>query len=317
MRRLLPTFGGLLALTLLVATPSPALAQPKDAHARAEDQFRRGRELQTKKDYKRALDLFRESQALEPGRGKLLNMALCEQELGLFGSALKHFQELAPQLPPEDERVPIVKQHITELARRAPFVRVDLGGAASSRARVKVDGALVPDAALAAELPVDPGKHVVVASIDGGPEARYDVEVAEAQHKSVHVEGLGHAPAVEAAPVPEASGDGPSTRRVAGFVVGGVGAAALVVGVITGAVALSDHASAVAGCPTHANCSLPVLDQASEGKALSAASTAMFVVGAAGVAAGAVLAFTTLGEKSKSTVGLSVAPGGVRLIGSF
>src|SRR4051812_8453221 len=95
-------------LGLSTATPASALSQPADARATAEDQFRRGRELMNKGDCKRALELFRASQSAEPGRGKLANIALCEEKLGLLVPALRHFQEVLPQLT-GDERAGTVQ----------------------------------------------------------------------------------------------------------------------------------------------------------------------------------------------------------------
>src|SRR6185369_13126725 len=109
-----PSLVSSLVLALALAAPAPALAQP-DKHTQAEEQFHKAREAQTKGDYKKALELLRASQALEPGRGKLVNIAICEMELGLLGASVRHFEEVLPQLPAGDERLPIVQKQLAQL----------------------------------------------------------------------------------------------------------------------------------------------------------------------------------------------------------
>src|SRR5215813_12390574 len=92
-----------LALCLALSLPGAVRAQPASGHAVADQQFQQGLEARDRGDFARALELFRASQALEPGRGKLLNIAMCEEEQNLLVAAMKHFQELAPQLEERDE----------------------------------------------------------------------------------------------------------------------------------------------------------------------------------------------------------------------
>src|SRR5579864_5264379 len=128
----------LVASSLLASTP--VLAQPVDPHATAEEQFRQGREAAKRGDCKTALKFLRTSQAAEPGRGKLVNIAVCEEQLGLFGSAFKHFQEVQVQLEAGDDRAPIVKQHLDAIGPRVPYLRIDVASGAPAGTTVKLDG---------------------------------------------------------------------------------------------------------------------------------------------------------------------------------
>jgi hypothetical protein len=118
------------ALALALAAPAGALAQSTDDHARADEQFHQAREALTQGNDELALRLFRASQEIEPGRGKLLNIALCEEKLGLLAEATVHFEALLPQLTPGDERRAIVQQHLADLRPRVPHVAVKVPAAA-------------------------------------------------------------------------------------------------------------------------------------------------------------------------------------------
>jgi hypothetical protein len=318
-----------LALPLALAlAAAPALAQQAQpaapAHAQAEEQFRQGREAQNKGDFQRALDLFRASEALEPGRGKLINMAICEEKLGLPGSALRHLDEVLPQLPPGDERLPIVQKRLAQLRTRAPMLRLDLAPGTPDRARVELDGAAVPAAQLAAEIPVDPGKHTVTLTAEGRAAAHQDVELKEQEHRTLRLEAgaslgapaAGQGPLASEAPAPDAPEPG-ARRRTVGLATGGIGVAMLVIGAGTGIASLVDHGAAVSGCPTHLGCSQSVLDDASRGKALAVASTVTFITGAALVGVGAYLVLSGGPAQPKAAVGLVGLPGGARLEGRF
>jgi hypothetical protein len=266
-----------------------------------------------RKDYKRALDLLRTSQGLEPGRGKLLNIALCEEQLGQLASAWKHFQEVAAQLPPGDDRAPIVKQHLDAIGPKVAYVRITLAPGAAPGATVTLDGAPArPDT----DLPVDPGPHLVAATAPGATERTFPLTVAASDRQTLVVApqaGTGAAPPDQGA-----------THGV-GFPIGvaavAVGGASLLAGVGTGAAAIAQHASTVKHCPTPSTCPAgeqPAIDTYNR---LGAASTAMWVIGGALAVTGVVLVLTSRpGEKppaAGSWVGPLVGPGLVGVQGRF
>jgi len=98
---------------------------------------------------------------------------------------------------------------------------------------------------------------------------------------------------------PESRSMGIPALAWSGFAVGG---AALVAGVVTGAIALS-HASA---CKDN-GCTSDELDQ---GVAIAHASTASFVVAGAGIAAGIVGLFIALPNEAETSAMLSIGPSG-------
>ena len=303
-----------IALTVALCAPQVASAQTspgvtKDVHAKAEEQFRLGRKAQDNGDFKPALEYFRASHALEPGRGKLLNIAICEKEIGLLATAMQHFQEVLPQLTAGDPRIAIVKKNIAELEPRLPHVRISLAGSALPGSEVTFDGAAVAPSALGTDIPVDPGDHVVIVTAPGRPDRRYEVKVEEGKKMALEVEpGAAPPPPAPVKPDEPRSMDG---RRLGGFIAGGIGLAGLAAGSVTGAIALSDHSDVEGKCPTHRGCSQDVLDQASRGKSLSIVSTVAFAAGAVGVGVGLYIVLS--GGDSGPAVGLMVLPDGGRM----
>lgn len=303
----------LLVLTLSLGASQSALALPSDSHAAAEEQFRQGREALARSDYKAALGLFRRSQEIEPGRGKLLNLAICEEQLGLLTEANQHFQDVLAQLTPGDERLTIARQHLTALTPRIPHLRLDLAGSSPPFATVSADGAPVAKAALGAEMPLDPGKHAITVTTPGRAERRYELTLEEGKHAALTVEA-GAVVAGDAGA--RATAEPSNTRRTVGFLVAGVGVAGLTAGAVTGILALGDHASAVKGCPSKVGCSPAVVDQAKAGRSLSVVSTVAFAAGAAAAGVGVYLVLSS-GDSpapvAAPRVGLTVLQGGASL----
>lgn len=300
----------LLALTLSLSAPQSALAQPEDTHAAAEDLFRQGREALSRKDYKGALELFNKAQGIEPGRGKLINIALCEEELGQLTEAAQHFQEVLPQLTPDDERLEIARQHLAGLGPRIPRLRIDLANGARGGAGVTLDGAPLSEAALGTEMPADPGKHVITVTAPGRREMRYDLTLEEGKRAALVVEPGAVVAAKNGAP---REAHPASSRRTAGFVVGGVGLAGLAAGGVTGILALVSHSAAESECPLHKGCSADIVNQASTGKSLSVVSTIAFAAGAVGVGVGLYLVLSSDRSSAAPRAGLTLLPDGGRL----
>ncbi|APR78296.1 Hypothetical protein A7982_03643 [Minicystis rosea] len=296
------------AIFLWTLVPAGARAQTisPEVHAHAEDTFRRGRDAFNQGEYKSALRLFRTSQELEAGRGKLINIAFCEEKLGLVASSDKHLREVLPQLPTDDPRIALVQQHLAELAPRIPHLRIVLAAGAPPGTRVSYDDTPLPQTSLGTEMAVDPGTHVVSASALGKPEKRYEVILEEGKLVALTVDPVNAAP-----PPPPAVAPPSNEKRTAGFIVGGFGVAGLAAGAATGIVALVDHAAIARECPSRVNCSPEVVRKANTGKALSIASTATFAAGAAAVGVGLYLVLSS--RSRPTTVGISILPDGGRL----
>jgi hypothetical protein len=297
----------ILATALSLGSGARALAEPRSVHELSEERFHQGRAAYRREDYPLALKLFRQSQDLEPSKGKLLNIALCEEQLGRLATAMEHLQKVLPDFPAEDERLAIVNEHIAALDPRLPHLRIKLAAGALPGAVVMLDGVPLAPEALGKMTPIDPGKHVILVGGKDLAERQFPVTVREGESTSVVVEpGRSLAPAppppvdvgrdagflVGQAPPPETE-TGTSGRRVATYIAGGVGVAGIVFGAVTGGLMLSKKSVVNAKCNDAGTCvDRDGVDEANSAKALASMSTAGWAVALAGVGTATFLFFT-------------------------
>lgn len=314
--------GPCFALSLLISTP--ALAQSKtgqtqaDINARADDFFRKGREEQDRGNCNKALEHFRESHALKPGRGTLLNMGLCEKKLGQLAKALMHLEELLPQLPSGDDRRQIVRDALAEIKPKVPYLRIVLRADSPAGTIVTYDKAELVPTMIGTDMPVDPGKHVVVVEAPGLPDRKYDIVMEEGKKQTLQVEpGVkgGEASDIKTNTAESAS----NPKRTAGFVVGGVGIASLITGVITGGMAASAYGDAEKACPSHKGCSPQAIDTANSGRTLSVVNTVTLALGVVAVGVSIPLILTSKKSEESTAARVWFSPDGARvgLSGSF
>jgi hypothetical protein len=139
---------------------------------------------------------------------------------------------------------------------------------------VELDGRRWVDVLDGRALPLDPGQHVLRLSSDGANAERALFVLEGERNRRVDVDLVAPSPSTPHAP------RGP-------WIVGGVGVAALVAGGIMTGVLLHEKAVNDAGCPG-STCTPAGKSAAETGDALGPVTTATFVVGGAGVAAGAI-----------------------------
>lgn len=325
-------------MSLMVASSWGAIAV-SEARAQgrtAEDLFREGREAARASDWERARSLFARSHALDPAPGTLLNLAEAEFRLGRLARALELFVQVASQLPPGDPRAAIARERQTELALRVPRLRVRLAPGAPPDTTVSRDGTAMTSAMIDRELPVDPGRHALVARAPGRREGRFEVKLAEGERRTIAVAPgppLAGAPAAAALPAPsDSAGEGPkppteegarpasTTLRTAGFVIGGVGVAALAAGVVTGLFAVDRKGAVEERCPRPHDCTDEGVAAAGEGSTFATVSTVAFLCGAAAAGAGVALVLiggSPRGEPKRAVAMATLVPGGIALGGSF
>lgn len=307
-------------LVLSVASTGIALGQAVDA----DELFRQGREAMEAGDHARALTLLRASHALAPGRGKLLNIALCEERVGRLVAAAQKLREVRDQLPEGDDRLPIVEEHLRSLSRRIPRLALEIAAEVPPAAEIVLDGELLPRAALAAELPVDPGRHVVTVKAPGRGARPHEITMEEGRRASLRLTAgpIDGAP-LPAPPAPDSSPPGASwpAGKIAGVAVGGAGLLAAGVGAALGAAAISKNDASDRTCDER-GCDAGGYALRKESISAATASTASFV--AAGIAlAGGVALFLTAprGGPARGVAGhrpaaaaLVVGAGGVSLV---
>lgn len=297
-----PLFGLLLGALALTA---PATAEDVAA---AEALFNRGVADMKASKFDTACPAIEESYRLDPRPGTLFALAECEAKRGRVATAVTRYGDylaLYSRLPPDQQtaqkgRDKTATKKKAELAPEVPEITLSLPPDAPRGVVIKRDDAVLSEAALGVALPIDPGDHVVTTQAPGGDVVETKVTLKRGEKKSLTlpVKPAPTAPVASATTTASAAptvtpppSTGSSGRRTAGFVVGGVGVAALAVGGVMGGLALGKKAIVKDNC-TGTFCNHEGKLAADSGKKLALVSTIGFGVGLAGVATAIVLIAT-------------------------
>jgi hypothetical protein len=254
--------GLLLALLLTCGTFAvPAAAQDDASRSAARKMATTGVEAFQRDDYATAVDkLARAYQVLRaPSIGLWLARSLAKQ--GRLVAASERYLEVGRlSVAQGDAQVQEAAKkeaaaEVEALLPKIPSVVVTLQGASADDVKLSLDGAPLSTAFLGEQRPVDPGKHRIEGR-RGEQVVGVDVTLAAAENKAVTLrfEAVGASPGAPGAPAasPEsaapvagapavdtgARSSGASTRKTLAWAALGVGAAGIVTGGITGAMAL-------------------------------------------------------------------------------
>jgi hypothetical protein len=264
------------------------------ADADAEALFVQGNALVSAGRYAEACPKLAESERLEPAIGTRFNLADCYEHLGRTATAHTLFVDVAraAHAAGKFERERAAKERISALEPRVPMVRLDVKAAAPDL-EIRLDDTLIPPAAWRTERALDPGPHKIIATAPARSPWQWAGSAPEGRMTVITVPELAR---VETrTPTPPAAPSGSSRRNVA-LGVGGVGLAGLLVGAISGAMALSSRSRAQEVCAEatyHFHC--PTEAGANEWSNANTAgniATVGFVVAGIGLAAAAVLWLT-------------------------
>jgi len=281
------------------------------------------------KRYADAADRFSRADALVHAPTLTLDWARSLVGLGQFVEAQERYEliireGLAAKSPKSWARaLSDAKAELAALKPRLAWVTIAVSG--SNDAQVSVDGIAVPAAAVGVRRAINPGAHDVSATAQGYLSSRQTLRLAEGEEGSVslvlQIDPDQQVASVVAAPAqpPPAVVPAHGPNRTAAYVAFGVAGAGLVVGGITGLMALSKNSTLEKDCPDRDNCAFPDTIQAYH--TLGYISGAGFIVGATGIATGITLLLLNGKSPSTSTRGLVVQPylgvGSVGATGTF
>ncbi|MEP7049753.1 MAG: hypothetical protein ABJB12_05340 [Pseudomonadota bacterium] len=285
------TVAGLVLVSALLGSgPARAEDAARDPAA-AEALFREGRSAAQKKDFTTACAKFRESNRLDPAVGTVFNIADCEEKLGRLATSWTLFREVAQRLPNEDDRRAIANDRARALEARVPTLNIHLTPSNRTDVVVRRDGVQLGAASLDTALPVDPGEHTVFVQASGTVNVVFTSRVGEGEHASLSV-APGRASAVSrpTSNSPHASSTHPS--YAAAYLLGGVGVAGLITGVVAGLTVLSKKSTVNAECVGN-TCSPVGLDAAKAGKTYGVVTTIGLATGAVGLGAATYLFLST------------------------
>lgn len=299
--------GASVLLCLCLASAS-GHAQPSAAQKEtARGLMAEGRELREQGDLPSALARFMAADALMGVPTTGYEVATTQADLGKLVEARETLRRVLalPQSPedPEPFNVARNKARVLEQRLQGRIGALDFlvsGAGASEAMVVTVDGETVPVAALDVPFRVNPGKHVVVARA-GAREARAEVEALESKTVTVELalaagatdSGLGVAEdpvaAVPPAAPPRVNEPAPASRPglpLVTYVAGGVGVAGVLLGSVTGLLAISNKNAAAAHC-VDGDCPPSTWNDLDRARSMATVSTVGFVVGVVGLVAGA------------------------------
>jgi hypothetical protein len=301
---------------LCVASTHLAHAQNGADKAAADTLFAEGKKLIAAGDTETACAKFEASLSKVRQLGAQMALASCYEKLGKTASAWGEFRALASAAAKarDGQRKRFAEEHATALEAKLSrlVIKVEPGYRIDGL-QVKRNGVELEAAELGTPVPVDPGDYTVEALAPGWVAWTTTINVTLPGVVDVVVPALGKAPIkVEEAPAPLAaarqplSGDGGDggdedrgARRKLAYIVGGSGAAVVAVSLIFGGVASSKWSESKDHCVDRV-CDQQGVDLADRASTMGTLSTATFVVGAAALAAGAYLWFTSRPSETRA-----------------
>ena len=266
-------------------------------------------------DYRLAHSQFEASYQQEPTLGTLLNLAVCEERLGLWNAAVRHLGQGLQMALAGDRRQPSIAARFAELGARIPRLTLRSHGSLPAGVTITLDDAAIDPATLGAPLPVDPGWHSIRCIGTHGAVCAHDVETPEGQSIDWLIE-LDSAPiAAEHATQRDAAHVASPTRKLAGhrnsavpLWIGAASLASIALGLAAGAEVLHLKSTMETHCDaTH--CDSQGVAAASAGPVWSWVSTIAVGVGVVGLGTSVAIALAAPPSR--------VASAGLAIHGSF
>jgi hypothetical protein len=289
---------GLLCVAL-VSLPASAWAEANEAdRATARALALEGHTALQQKDYAKAADRFGRADALVHAPTLVVDWARALQGLGRFVEAHEKYElvlrEGVDASSPKSwtRALEEAKKELEILKPRLAWITVVL--MQPSDASVAIDGILVPAAALGVKRAADPGFPEVTVSAPGYEPFKQTVTVGPGEEKSLEISltklpEVAESPAVDTSAKP-ASASG-SLHRIGSYVALGVGGAGLVVGAITGSMAIKKHSDLNDECIENV-CSSASKKKIDSYETYGTVSAVTLAVGVVGVGTGIALLLT-------------------------
>ena len=308
-RRRCRALGAAVLGTLLCAVAPGARAET----AAADVLFQQAKKLAAEGNMAEACPKFHASYEIDKQLGVLLNVADCEEKLGrvatawgLWGEAIEWAKRAA------DPRLGYVQERRSAVEPRLPWLTIVVSHPVATL-QIFRDEVPVPPPSFGVALPLDPGPHTVIVRRNTQLLQQQPVSVSEQQRAELPLDLAAIDAAVPApkqpppggdrpvagpaasggpAPVPPAEGAGDS-QRLAGWIVGGTGAAAvLVAGALEiAALVKKGQADADDSC-VNKFCSPAGLDAADKAKSYADVGQWLGIAGLGALAVGATLLLT-------------------------
>jgi hypothetical protein len=250
-----------------------------------------------------------------------MNLADCYEHTGRIASAWGAFldAEAGARLVGNTAREQAARERSRALEPRLPRIVYQVG-ARLDGLEIRRDGVLVGSPQWGTPIPIDPGEHSITVTAPGREPWSTQITARESTPPVTLVipelRLAGGLPPKPGEPLPPPSQQpGLGTQQTLALVAGGVGVAGVIVGSIYGLKSSGKHSDAEPYCNSDGGCwDDRGYDAMGDAVAAGNVSTVAFIVGGAGLAAGAVLWFTApSGEAAAGQAAIGVGPGSIRL----
>lgn len=279
--------------------------------------------------------LIKQSLDIDARPGTLFTLAECYSKAGKYASSVEHYDRYLTEferMPPDQKqgqeaRAELSRSERTRLVALVAWLTVSVPGGAPPSVVVTMDGEPFGATLFGVATAVDPGPHVFTTRAPDGPliEQRVDIAPGERRALTLALRTGSPGPALSGDnpddPPPEPD-QGPHKTALSPWfwATGGVGAAGLVTGAITGALLLNARSTILANCHPDKKIGNQIPCDSTKGTdaaklaqgTLSPVTTVALSVGAAGIIA-AVVIYATGDSGGSATRGalptVSVGPG--------
>jgi hypothetical protein len=313
----------------------PAWAEPSEAdRASARSLAAEGYDALERKDYATAVDRFRHADALIHAPTIGVDLARALVGLGRLVEASERYQlvirEGVPKGSPASWKKAIedAQSESADLEPRLAWVVIHVMGPLDPE--LTVDGIRVPEGAIGARRAADPGTSEIRATAPGFEPESQTVTLKEGEEQVVTLvlkkSPAGPKPPTEAEPAPAVEPAREPPSRVPAWIAFGVGGAGLIVGSVTGILALGAHSDLEDQCP-NGHCKPADGSEAHQMQSdlsryhtFGTISGVGFIVALAGAGTGAVLLVTGSAAAPgppKAAMWPVVGPGEVGVAGRF
>ncbi|WP_437758307.1 hypothetical protein [Sorangium sp. So ce1389] len=180
-------------LALLIAAAgllsTPAAAQSAADVAVAREIFIEGSEFAKQGRWEQARERYERSLAIKRAPITLYSLGVAQQQTGLLVEALESFRAflVEPSAPATREYERLARHAVEDLERQISALELRLSPGDVAGLVVKLDGGVVPAAALDRPRPLNPGNHTLSVSAPGYREVRRSVAAAPGSHVLVEL----------------------------------------------------------------------------------------------------------------------------------
>lgn len=292
--------------------PMPAWAQsPTVRHdyaqrAAAQALFDEAKSLMVQRRFEQACPKLAASQALDPAVGTRLNLADCLEKLGHTASAWAEFRAAvtAARAKGQTERADIARRRSAALERILVRLSIMPPTGSNDAIEIRKNGTILERGSWGVALPVDPGRHVVEASISGKHVFRTEVNVPNKPGTVV---------TTVIPPLDDSTYSKRQGQQGITLALGAVSVVSLVVGGVLGARAIARNSETTTHCDQRNFCDETGVALRRDATTFGNASTAVFILGAT-TGAGAIVLHLATPKSTHTNVGFGAMQSGVGLI---